>query len=157
MINRKLAAMVAILLPAMLAGASHASDKAYGGYLTPGEFDVTSVLEPAPRRGDPRYDADRKIFRETRRMAGSPRWALATNDVDMSPAALLRDFSCAVGVELTPENAPGFSPWFAGRASTRRNRAASPRRRSGARVPSRSTRAPSASRSRSCTTARRSG
>ena len=106
MINRKLAAMAAILLPAMLAGASHAGDKAYGGYLTPGEFDLTSVLEPAPRRGDPRYDADRKIFRETRRMAGSPRWALATNDADMSPAALLRDFSCAVGVELTPENAP---------------------------------------------------
>jgi len=106
MTNRKLAAMAAILLPAMLAGASHAGDKAYGGYLTPGEFDVTTVLEPAPRHGDPRYDADRKIFRETRRLAGSPRWALATNDAGMSPAAMLRDFSCAVGAELTPDNAP---------------------------------------------------
>jgi acid phosphatase (class A) len=106
MINRKLAAMAVILLPAVLGSASYAGDKVYGGYLTPGEFDVTAVLEPAPRRGDPRYDADRKIFRETRRIAGSPRWALATNDADMSPAALLRDFSCAVGVDLTPENAP---------------------------------------------------
>jgi acid phosphatase (class A) len=31
---------------------------------------------------------------------------MATADADTSVPALLRDFSCAVGVELTPENAP---------------------------------------------------
>ncbi|SER88506.1 acid phosphatase [Sphingobium sp. YR768] len=76
------------------------------GYLTPGEFDVTSVLEPAPRRGDPRFDTDRKIFRATRKLEGTPRWTLATNDVDYSVPALLHDYSCAVGATLTPDNAP---------------------------------------------------
>jgi acid phosphatase (class A) len=76
------------------------------GYLDAGEFDVTAVIEPAPRSGDPRYDADRAIFRETRGFAGSERYALATNDVQTRAPAMLRDFSCAVGITLTPENAP---------------------------------------------------
>jgi acid phosphatase (class A) len=76
------------------------------GYLAPGEFDVTHVIEPAPRPGDPRYDTDRKIFRATRKLVGTPRYALATADVDYSPAAMLRDFSCAADVVLTPQNAP---------------------------------------------------
>lgn len=76
------------------------------GFLTPGEFDVVSVLEPAPVRGDPRYDTDRKIFHATRALRGTPRWQLATNDADYSVPALMNDFSCAVGVQLTPGNAP---------------------------------------------------
>lgn len=85
---------------------AHAEDNAYRGYLTPGEFDATTVIVPAPRPGDPRYEADRKIFRATRRLAGSPRWELAASDADQSVPAMLRNFSCAVGVELTPANAP---------------------------------------------------
>ena len=46
------------------------------GYLTPGEFDVTTVLEPAPRPGDPRYETDRAIFRATRTLKGTPRWQM---------------------------------------------------------------------------------
>jgi acid phosphatase (class A) len=76
------------------------------GYLAPGEFDVTHVVEPAPRPGDPRYDIDRRIFKSTRSLIGTARWALATNDADYGVPALLHDFSCAVGVELTPDNAP---------------------------------------------------
>ena len=76
------------------------------GYIDIDEFDVTSVIEPAPRPGDPRYEADRAIFRETRSLAGSARYALATNDVQTGASAMLQDFSCAVGVTLTPENAP---------------------------------------------------
>lgn len=105
MANRALA-WAAVAMLTMVGTASPASEKAYDGYLTPGEFDVTSVIEPAPRRGDPRYETDRKIFRATRRLVGSPRWGLATRDADTGVPALLQDFSCAVGVELTPENAP---------------------------------------------------
>jgi acid phosphatase (class A) len=76
------------------------------GYLAPHEFDVTSVLEPAPRPGDPRYDTDRNIFRATRKLVGSDRWQLATSDADYTVPALLHDYSCAVGVDLTPERAP---------------------------------------------------
>jgi acid phosphatase (class A) len=76
------------------------------GYLDPSEFDVTKVIEPAPRKGDPRYDTDRAIFRATRALKDSPRWQLAISDAEYNTPALLKDFSCAVGVRLTPQDAP---------------------------------------------------
>ena len=69
-------------------------------------FDILRVLPPAPRTGDARDRADRAIFRDTRKLKGTPRWALAINDVGLEPADMLRDFSCSVGVALTPGNAP---------------------------------------------------
>lgn len=104
MISRKFACVAAAVL--VIGGAAAFSDKPYGGYLTPGEFEVTRILPPAPLVGDARYESDRAIFRGTRALLGTPRGALATADVDTSPAALMRDFSCAAGVALTPENAP---------------------------------------------------
>ena len=94
------------LVVGLSAAAAVGSAERPRGYLAPGEFDVTHVLEPAPRPGDPRYDADRKIFQQTRKLVGTPRYALATADVDYSPAAMLRDFSCSAGVVLTSANAP---------------------------------------------------
>lgn len=76
------------------------------GYLASGELDLTHILEPAPRPGDPRYDTDRRIFRATRALIGTPRWALATSDAKLDTASLLHDYSCAVGVTLAPDNAP---------------------------------------------------
>lgn len=104
----RMATVVASAVLAMVGAASHAADDVPVGYLSAGEFDATSVIEPAPRPGDPRYDADRKIFRATRRLSGSPRWELAKKDAETSVPAMLRTFSCAVGVALTPENAPKF-------------------------------------------------
>jgi acid phosphatase (class A) len=49
---------------------------------------------------------DRLVFRGTRSLKGTPRWDLAMNDLDESYAAVLRDFSCAVGGRLTTDNAP---------------------------------------------------
>jgi acid phosphatase (class A) len=89
-----------------LSTVGYAQSAAPAGYIDIDEFDVTSVIEPAPRPGDPRYDADRAIFRQTRSLAGSERYALATNDVQTRASAMLSDFSCAVGVALTPQNAP---------------------------------------------------
>jgi len=91
---------------AALATVAPAQSGGPAGYLASGELDVTSVIEPAPRPGDPRYVADREIFRETRQLAGTDRYELATNDVQTRPAAMLKDFSCAVGIDLTPQNAP---------------------------------------------------
>lgn len=76
------------------------------GYLADGAFDVMAVLPPAPSAGDPRFNADRLIFLETRKLIGTPRYALATSDVQGGAANLMKDFSCAVGVSLTPQNAP---------------------------------------------------
>lgn len=98
----------ASLLPVLALAATAtvmAADKP-SGYLAPDEFDVTHILEPAPKPGDPRYKTDRKIFRATRHLIGTPRWQLATSDAVINTPALLRDFSCSVGVTLTPENAP---------------------------------------------------
>ncbi|TCP91918.1 acid phosphatase (class A) [Sphingomonas sp. PP-CE-1A-559] len=76
------------------------------GYLKPDAFDVLAVLPPAPKSTDPRGIADRAIFKATRALQGSPRWAMATSDVKSAPADLFRDFSCAMGIAMTPENAP---------------------------------------------------
>jgi acid phosphatase (class A) len=67
-----------------------------------------AILPPAPVKGTTRYDADRRMFRLTRKIQTTDpdRWALALND-DNS-AGLIKGFSCAVGVELTRQNAPKF-------------------------------------------------
>jgi len=94
-----------LALAVALSSVGYAQSAGPAGYLAAGEFDVMGVIEPAPRPGDPRYDADRAIFRATRSLVGSERYVLATNDVQTRAPAMLQDFSCAVGVALTPENA----------------------------------------------------
>jgi acid phosphatase (class A) len=65
-----------------------------------------AILPPAPQPGTDRYAMDRKVFTASRSLEGSPRWALAQNDNNTSVPNLLADFSCALGVKLTPDNAP---------------------------------------------------
>lgn len=76
------------------------------GYLAPGAFDILAVLPPAPVSGDARDNADRTIFRATRRLVGTPRYDLAINDVKLTQRDMFADFSCSIGVALTPELAP---------------------------------------------------
>jgi acid phosphatase (class A) len=70
--------------------------------------DTLKILPPAPQKGDVRYETDRKMFLGTRNLAGTPRFALALNDDALSGPALAKDFSCALGVQLTTANAPKF-------------------------------------------------
>lgn len=74
------------------------------GYLGDGAPDTYKILPPAPIAGTTRYEADRTVYLETRSLKDTPRWALAQNDVNQ--LAILKDLSCAVGVELNPTNAP---------------------------------------------------
>jgi acid phosphatase (class A) len=75
------------------------------GYLTPQTApDMLKILPPAPQPGDSRDKADRNVYLQTRILKDGPRWALAHADVNQG--ALLADMTCAVGVELTPTNAP---------------------------------------------------
>jgi acid phosphatase (class A) len=83
-----------------------AGAQAPSGYLAAGAFDVMAVLPPAPQEGDARYNSDRTIFLATRKLIGTPRYVMATGDVQAGAANLMSDFSCAVGVVLTPQNAP---------------------------------------------------
>lgn len=102
----RLPLIIAVTLASLggIAGAQQTLGPA--GYLKPGAFDVLAVLPPAPKATDPRGLADRAIFKATRALQGSPRWAMATNDVKSAPADLFRDFNCAMGITMTPENAP---------------------------------------------------
>lgn len=89
--------------------AKPATDKPFG-YLGLAAPDTYKILPPAPTPGTVRYEADRQTFLKTRSLQDSPRWALAVNDVDQK--AILKDLSCAVGVELTKDNAPKFIALF---------------------------------------------
>jgi hypothetical protein len=65
--------------------------------------DLTTVLAPPPQPGSPRDRANAEIFGETRALQGTPRWALATADVSGDK---YDHFAKALGVRLTPEQAP---------------------------------------------------
>jgi len=74
------------------------------GYLGGAGPDTYKILPPAPVAGTTRYEADRTVYLATRSLKDTPRWALAQNDVNQ--AAILKDLSCAIGVDLTKDNAP---------------------------------------------------
>lgn len=68
--------------------------------------DAAALVPRAPKQGDPRNDTDWAIFKATRTLEGSKRWELAQSDDGYRPDSLLKDFSCALGAELTPDNTP---------------------------------------------------
>ncbi len=77
---------------------------AANGYLGTAAPDTYRILPPAPVAGTIRYQADRSAFLATRSMKDGPRWALAQQDDKAQD--YMKDLSCAIGVELTPQNAP---------------------------------------------------
>jgi len=106
------AAILWTILPATLSAAPAkpappAPSPSTNGYLAGSLPDTTAILPPAPAAGGPRYEADRTLFRATRRLQNGPRWKLAQTDNDQR--AIFKDLACAVGVELTPANAPRFT------------------------------------------------
>lgn len=79
------------------------------GFLTAETIpNAIATIPVAPKEGEARNTLDWEIFRKTRALEGTPRWDLAKNDDSYKPADLLKDFSCAVGVTLTPENSPAL-------------------------------------------------
>jgi acid phosphatase (class A) len=80
-----------------------------GGYLAGHEPDTLAVVVAAPAPGSARDISDRAIFMSTRALKGTPRWSFAANDAVLTLPAVLKDFSCAAGVSLTPETAPALA------------------------------------------------
>lgn len=97
---RPLLGVALLSMPALLIA------QARSGYLPSGTIDIIQVLPPAPMEKEARYENDRAIFKATRRWVGTPRWDLATRDVNTKPDYMGKAYSCAVGVELTPQTAP---------------------------------------------------
>jgi acid phosphatase (class A) len=73
-------------------------------YLSAEDLDTYKVLPAAPVAGTTRYEADRTVFLQLRRLEGSPRWELAKAD-DVS-SGIIRNMACAIGADLTVQNAP---------------------------------------------------
>lgn len=80
-------------------------------YLTAEDLDTYKVLPPAPVPGTTRYEADRTIYLQTRKLEGTPRWEMAK--ADDNSVGILKTMSCALGAELTPQNAPKTYALFA--------------------------------------------
>lgn len=79
------------------------------GYLTGTEkIDSTRFLPPPPAVGSVQFAADQDVFLRMRALEGSERWKLATADDDLSAEALMKDFSCALGVDFNQKTAPKF-------------------------------------------------
>jgi acid phosphatase (class A) len=73
-------------------------------YLTPEDLDTYKILPPAPVPGTTRYETDRTIYLQTRKLEGTPRWDMAK--ADDSIFGIIKGMTCPLGVELTAQNAP---------------------------------------------------
>lgn len=79
------------------------------GFLTAATLpNALATIPPSPKEGDARNTLDWDIFLKTRALEGTERWKLAQSDDSYKPADVMKDFSCAVGVTLTPENSPAL-------------------------------------------------
>jgi acid phosphatase (class A) len=76
------------------------------GYLSPGDIDGQTVIGPPPSPDSPRGQADRTIYLETRRFAGSERWRAATRDNDLWTGGALERYACALGRPIDAKALP---------------------------------------------------
>ena len=67
---------------------------------------LAAILPPPPGGHSAAEAADRAIFHATRAYQGSPRWALAVNDVADGGAALLEDYACVLGQRIDHTRVP---------------------------------------------------
>jgi acid phosphatase (class A) len=100
--------------PAATGGAPAASEVSrrptLGGYLGEQRLpDFRVFLPPPPAAGSPLAAADGAIFDETRKLENGPRWQLAANDDRINLKALLGDFGCSAGIDISSVDAPAIT------------------------------------------------
>lgn len=105
--------VAAVVLPCGVAAAQQPAPAAapspppYRGFVAKDMHpDTRLIVPPPPQADDHRDNHDRHVFRTTRKAEGSERWELAKSDVTYTVPAMLKNFSCAAAIDLTPENAP---------------------------------------------------
>ena len=76
------------------------------GYLGANVPDGRVFIPPPPALGSVADVVDVTAYERTRALKGSPRWDLAAKDAVQTPAAVLADFDCAVGVNIDQATAP---------------------------------------------------
>lgn len=74
-------------------------------YLNASPMELAALVPPPPQDAAVE-ESDRKAFEKTRSLEGSKRWQMAETDKKLSPKSLMKAFSCASGVALSPRRAP---------------------------------------------------
>jgi acid phosphatase (class A) len=93
---------------AVIAAGGAAAQEA--GYLAPAQLpDAARLVGPPPAEATGTLAGDLQTYHATRALNGSERWALAVRDADYGPGPMMRAFSCALGVSLTPDKAPALN------------------------------------------------
>jgi len=103
------AGLIAAIVVVGCVSASQALDQQWGYLYAAAAPDTATILPAAPSVDSPEGAADRAIFKATRTLKDSPRWALAKGDANEAITAMLRDFSCAAGTDLNETSAPRFT------------------------------------------------
>jgi acid phosphatase (class A) len=77
------------------------------GYLKPADLpDSALLVSQPPLAASPAFAVDEEAYRSTRRLRGSPRWALATKDANLEFPPAAEVFSCALGIPISAEATP---------------------------------------------------
>ena len=79
------------------------------GYLKEGQLpDAVALIGPPPPVGSGTLAGDVATYEATRKLEGTPRWAMATMDAEFGPKFLLQSFACALGMKLDRATAPAL-------------------------------------------------
>ena len=77
------------------------------GYLQPDQLPNTvALLPPPPAAGSAALAADEEMYRATRKLKDTPRWALAARDAELRFPQATEHFSCALGLAISAEATP---------------------------------------------------
>lgn len=77
------------------------------GYLQPDQLpDTVALLPPPPAAGSAALAADEDMYKATRKLKDTPRWALAAKDAELRFPAATEVFSCALGMKISAEATP---------------------------------------------------
>ena len=77
------------------------------GYLQPAQLpDTAKLLPPPPAPGSAGQAADEALYKAVSKLQGTPRWALAAKDADLTFPNAAAVFSCALGMTISKEATP---------------------------------------------------
>jgi acid phosphatase (class A) len=81
--------------------------EAIQGYLDPKLLpDSRALVPPPPAPGSAAFAHDEEVARNTFALRDTPRFQLAASDYELKLPVIISDFSCALKVQVTKENAP---------------------------------------------------
>ncbi len=77
------------------------------GYLQPAQLpDSLAVVAPPPAPGSAILAADEEVYKATRRLRDTPRWAQATKDAELRFPRAAEVFSCTLGMPISEQITP---------------------------------------------------